>query len=204
LRSRKTTSSEGASSRMAPLASVILCLTLALLRSFSPTRISTIASTSSTMMSPYAINFGVSRARRELDILQTASVASTVPAPPASVLTSVSHRLPSGIHAPPGLRFPSGAIIGRYFVLHGVQVTELNTSFAVWALDLGLDGASGLRGSRDYLRWMRIDQGIEGSWSRAVYAGSSLVAFGTPSGNLRADYSRRQVSSLVSPLPASC
>src|SRR5260370_14739470 len=90
----------------------------------------------------------------------------------------------NGPALPPGLRFPTGAIIGKYLIVAGTYLAQSYQSFSLWALDL------------DEMTWSRIDPGsilISGSWSRGeLWAGASAyVIFGNRSGNLVEDYNRR-------------
>ena len=85
---------------------------------------------------------------------------------------------------PPGLRFPTGAIIGKHLIIAGTYLGESQQSFSLWALDL------------NELTWSRIDPGTTlttGSWSRGeLWAeANKYVVFGNRAGDLLEDYNRR-------------
>ena len=90
----------------------------------------------------------------------------------------------NGPALPPGLRFPTGAIIGKHLIIAGTYLAQSYQSFSLWALDL------------DEMTWSRIDPGtilMTGSWSRGeLWAEASVyVIFGNRMGNLVEDYNRR-------------
>src|SRR5258708_18787291 len=85
---------------------------------------------------------------------------------------------------PPGLRFPTGAIIGKHLIIAGTYLTQSQQSFSLWTLDL------------NEMTWSRIDPGTfltTGSWSRGeLWAEASIyVVFGNRTGSLVEDYNRR-------------
>lgn len=47
---------------------------------------------------------------------------------------------------PPGLRFPTGDVVGRHLILMGIHFAPMqeDDSFAIWALDLGEEGSTGV------------------------------------------------------------
>ena len=90
----------------------------------------------------------------------------------------------SGTALPPGLRFPTGAVLGNHFILAGIYLASSYQSFSIWALDLTT------------MAWSRIDPGstlASGSWCRACLWASSnkFVVFGNRQGSLLDDYNRR-------------
>ncbi|KAG8805683.1 hypothetical protein FRC17_005386, partial [Serendipita sp. 399] len=92
-----------------------------------------------------------------------------------------------GTALPPGLRFPTGAILGHYLVIAGTYLAHSYQSFSIWALDL------------ISMTWSRIDPGATlstGSWSRGVLweNGNRFLIFGNKDGNLVEDYNRRLLS----------
>lgn len=92
-----------------------------------------------------------------------------------------------GTSLPPGLRFPTGAILGHHLVISGIYLAHSYQSFSVWALDLVS------------MTWSRIDPGATlatGSWSRGVLWEQSnrFLIFGSKEGNLVEDYNRRLLS----------
>ncbi|KIK26784.1 hypothetical protein PISMIDRAFT_94478 [Pisolithus microcarpus 441] len=93
----------------------------------------------------------------------------------------------NGSTFPPGLRFPSGAILGTHFIIAGTYLAHTYQSYSIWALDL------------HSMTWSRIDPGnalATGSWFRAcLWAETNkFVIFGNRNGNLVEDYNRRLLS----------
>ncbi|KAG8969389.1 hypothetical protein FRC03_003080 [Tulasnella sp. 419] len=93
----------------------------------------------------------------------------------------------SGVSLPPGLRFPTGAILGSHLIIAGTYLAHSYQSFSIWALDLVS------------MAWSRIDAGSTlgaGSWSRGVLwaEANKFLIFGNRAGNLVEDYNRRLLS----------
>ncbi|CCM03521.1 uncharacterized protein FIBRA_05655 [Fibroporia radiculosa] len=93
----------------------------------------------------------------------------------------------NGTSFPPGLRFPTGAILGTYFIVAGTYLSQTYQSFSIWALDL------------INMTWARIDPGSAlstGSWFRSCLwpAENKFMVFGNRHGNLVEDYNRRLLS----------
>lgn len=93
----------------------------------------------------------------------------------------------TGSTFPPGLRFPSGAILGNHLIIAGTYLAHSYQSFSIWALDL------------ISMTWSKIDPGKaidSGSWFRScLYADANrLMVFGNRDGNLVEDYNRRLLS----------
>jgi hypothetical protein len=90
----------------------------------------------------------------------------------------------TGFSLPPGLRFPTGAIIGTHLIIAGTYLAHSYQSFSIWALELRS------------MTWTRIEPGATlstGSWSRGVLWANKakFIAFGNREGNLVEDYNRR-------------
>jgi leucine-zipper-like transcriptional regulator 1 len=90
----------------------------------------------------------------------------------------------TGSSLPPGLRFPTGAVLGHYLILTGTYLAHTFQTYSIWALDLTTNA------------WHRIEPGaplLAGSWFRsALYAeGNKLLVFGDRHGSLVEDYNRR-------------
>jgi hypothetical protein len=88
---------------------------------------------------------------------------------------------------PPGLRFPTGAILGTHLIIAGTYLAHSYQSFSIWVLDLVA------------MTWSRIDPGkaVEaGSWFRGcLWAETNkFLVFGNRNGNLVDDYNRRLLS----------
>lgn len=93
----------------------------------------------------------------------------------------------TGTSFPPGLRFPTGAILGTFFIVAGTYLSQTYQSFSIWALDL------------INMTWSRIDPGsalATGSWFRSCLwpAANRFLVFGNRHGNLVEDYNRRLLS----------
>ena len=95
----------------------------------------------------------------------------------------------TGQFFPPGLRFPSGAILGTHFIVAGTYLSQSFQSFSIWALDLVS------------MTWSRIDPGStlsssSGSWFRScLWADANkYLVFGNRHGSLVEDYNRRLLS----------
>ncbi|KAI8390068.1 hypothetical protein BD560DRAFT_319417 [Blakeslea trispora] len=93
----------------------------------------------------------------------------------------------SGTYLPPGLRFPSGDIMGHHLILTGTYLTPTHQSFHIWALNL------------TNLVWVRIDTGsllTHGSWNRGVLFEDrqQFIVFGDKQRDLLEDYNHRQVN----------
>lgn len=116
--------------------------------------------------------------KRELEVIG--------PLPSDFTITDRSGSM-SGSALPPGLRFPTGAILGQHLVIAGTYLAHSYQSFSIWALDLV------------NMTWSRIDPGAtlaSGSWSRGVLweRGNRFLIFGNREGNLVEDYNRRLLS----------
>ena len=92
----------------------------------------------------------------------------------------------TGTAFPPGLRFPTGAILGTHFIIAGTYLSQTFQSFSVWTLDLVS------------MTWSRIDPGsaLAGSWFRSCLwpEANKFLIFGNRHGNLVEDYNRRLLS----------
>ncbi|KAH6657950.1 hypothetical protein BKA67DRAFT_202886 [Truncatella angustata] len=94
----------------------------------------------------------------------------------------------SGAYSPPGLRFPNGGVIDRYFVVSGTYLTSSKQEYALWALDL------------KNLTWARIDAGgsifSQGSWNRGVLWNrrNTFVILGNRKRSLVDDYNHRRIN----------
>ncbi|KAI9468477.1 MAG: hypothetical protein EXX96DRAFT_106804 [Benjaminiella poitrasii] len=91
----------------------------------------------------------------------------------------------SGVTLPPGLRFPSGDLLGHHLILTGTYLTPTHRSFHIWALNL------------TNLVWTRIETGTilsHGSWNRGVLHAQRFLVFGDKTRDLLEDYNHRQVN----------
>ncbi|KAI9256239.1 hypothetical protein BY458DRAFT_441815 [Sporodiniella umbellata] len=123
-------------------------------------------------------NYNFSNVTRDLESFPSLS--------PTSEFKNHSSNM-SGGSLPPGLRFPSGHILGQYMIITGVYLTSTVHTFQVWALNLV------------NLTWTRIDVGSTltySSWSKTCldYSKQKLIVFGNKSRKLLDDYSHRRAN----------
>ncbi|KAI6147103.1 hypothetical protein BKA82DRAFT_1004565 [Pisolithus tinctorius] len=124
-------------------------------------------------------NYNFTDVKRELQVFS--------PLPDTDFTITEQSSSMNGSAFPPGLRFPSGAILGTHFIIAGTYLAHTYQSYSIWALDLLT------------MAWSRIDPGnalAAGSWFRAcLWAETNkLVIFGNRNGNLVEDYNRRLLS----------
>lgn len=90
-----------------------------------------------------------------------------------------------GTRLPPGLRFPTGHILGHYIIVSGTCLSTNLKSFQTWALDLLT------------LAWTPIDTGcdiLSGSWNRGVVSGKKFYILGHTQRDLKDDYNSRRTN----------
>lgn len=97
-----------------------------------------------------------------------------------------SHQM-GGVTLPPGLRFPTGALLGPYLLISGTYLANATQSFSIWSLHLPT------------MVWSRIESGSAlstGSWNRALlWPGKNrLVVAGHKERDLVSDYNHRQTN----------
>ncbi|KAI0917329.1 hypothetical protein AcW1_007454 [Taiwanofungus camphoratus] len=124
-------------------------------------------------------NYNFTDVQRELEIFSPLSDNDFTVSDRSGAMT--------GSAFPPGLRFPTGAILGTHFIVAGTYLSQTYQSFSIWALDLV------------QMTWQRIDPGsplANGSWFRSCLwpAANKFVVFGNRHGNLVEDYNRRLLS----------
>ncbi|KDQ62538.1 hypothetical protein JAAARDRAFT_122270 [Jaapia argillacea MUCL 33604] len=124
-------------------------------------------------------NYNFTDVKRELEVF--------TPQPGRDFTISDRSSAMNGTAFPPGLRFPTGAILGTHLIIAGTYLAHTYQSFSVWALDLIT------------MSWSRIDPGSAlstGSWFRGcLWAESNkFLIFGNRHGNLVEDYNRRLLS----------
>nr|ODN90063.1 regulatory protein ral2 [Cryptococcus depauperatus CBS 7841] len=134
-------------------------------------------------------NYDFAKVRRELDVIApdgTESVPSAKhSSPPDFVIRDESHRM-RGSSQPPGLRFPTGGIVGNHFILCGLYLASVSGAFSIWALNL------------DTMTWKHLEPQVlsSGSWNRALVwtDKAKVLVFGNSQYDLASDYSRRAVN----------
>ncbi|KIM43316.1 hypothetical protein M413DRAFT_69557 [Hebeloma cylindrosporum] len=124
-------------------------------------------------------NYNFTDVKRELEVF--------FPLPDADFTIQDRSSAMTGSTSPPGLRFPTGAILGTHLIIAGTYLAHSYQSFSIWVLDLTA------------MTWSRIDPGkaIEtGSWFRGcLWADANkFLIFGNRHGNLVDDYNRRLLS----------
>jgi len=117
--------------------------------------------------------------KRELEVF--------TPQPPAGFSVTDRSDAMSGTALPPGLRFPTGALLGTSLIIAGTYLAHSYQAFSIWSLDL------------TSMMWTRIEPGTalaSGSWCRAVLwrESNKLLVFGNREGNLVEDYNHRLLS----------
>ena len=101
---------------------------------------------------------------------------------------TLSEKQMTGSYSPPGLRFPNGGVIDKYFIVSGTYLTSSKQEYALWALDLRT------------LSWSRIDAGgsvfSQGSWNRGILWNrrNSFVILGNRKRSLVEDYNHRRIN----------
>lgn len=140
-------------------------------------------------------NYDFAKVRRELEVLspldgqaeEAADPASSdkYTSPPGFSMRDLSTRV-SGSSQPPGLRFPTGGIVGNHFVLCGLYLASTSAAFSIWTLNLTTH------------RWKHIEPPVlaSGSWNIVVLDAHAarLLIFGNAGSDLATDYSKRAVS----------
>ena len=137
-------------------------------------------------------NYDFAKVRRELDVFTASDEVIQIPpastkhtSPPCFFIDDQSSRL-GGATMPPGLRFPTGGIVGNYFILCGLYLASTSAAFSVWSLDLTTK------------QWRHLEPAVlnTGSWNRAVVwpEQAKLLVFGNSGFDLASDYGRRAVN----------
>lgn len=126
-------------------------------------------------------NYNFTDVKREMEVVQTEGD------PLRSLSIEDRSKLMNGVNLPPGLRFPTGAILGSHLIISGTYLANTSQTFAIWALHIPT------------LHWSRLDVGpllATGSWNRGVLWSQQnrLVIFGHRGRDLVADYNHRQTN----------
>ncbi|CAG8584491.1 8279_t:CDS:2 [Paraglomus occultum] len=124
-------------------------------------------------------NYNFTNVKRELQVI----------APPTTANYQIMDHSAnmSGPFLPPGLRFPTGGILGHHIIISGTYLTDGGQTFSIWALNLA------------NLIWTRIDTGscfMHGSWNRGVMceAMNKYAVLGHRDRSLVDDYNHRQTN----------
>ncbi|ODN86083.1 regulatory protein ral2 [Cryptococcus wingfieldii CBS 7118] len=133
-------------------------------------------------------NYDFAKVRRELDIISPSSSSQPTAkhSPPPNYEILDKSALMRGSSQPPGLRFPTGGIVGNHFILCGLYLASVSGKFSIWALNM------------DTMTWRHIEPAAlaGGSWNRAVVWAErgKVLVFGNSQLDLAQDYSRRAVN----------
>lgn len=135
-------------------------------------------------------NYNFADVQRALDMI-------SAPSPPdwTSTVSPLSELMVGSPSLPPGLRFPTAAMVGSHLVLTGTLITQQVSSFAIWTLDVSKAITPADAVKRPSLQWQRIDAGHalrSGSWNRAVSWRNNVVILGDRDRDIAIDYNRRQ------------
>lgn len=137
-------------------------------------------------------NYDFAKVRREFEIIHPLDGVDAEPVTsdkfasiPGYTVRDLSTKM-SGVSQPPGLRFPSGGIVGHHFVLTGLYLASTSGAFSIWALDLTA------------MVWTHIEPTVlkTGSWNRPVLCPDTarLLVFGCADSDLTTDYGKRAVN----------
>nr|CAG8495063.1 5748_t:CDS:2 [Entrophospora candida] len=123
-------------------------------------------------------NYNFADVKRELQLI-------TPPTIPNYQIVDHSTNMSGAL--PPGLRFPTGAILGQHLIISGTYLTSPCQTFSIWALNLA-----------NFI-WIRIDTGscfLQGSWNRGVLceATNKYYVLGHRDRSLVDDYNHRQTN----------
>ncbi|KAK9898655.1 galactose oxidase [Cystobasidium minutum MCA 4210] len=135
-------------------------------------------------------NYNFADVQRALDMISPPSTPDWT-----SSICPLSEYMTGTPSLPPGLRFPTAAMVGTHLVLTGTLITQQVSSFAIWTLDLSKAVTPEDVLKRPSLAWQRIDAGHalrSGSWNRAVAWKNSVVILGDRDRDIAIDYNRRQ------------
>ncbi|PWN20689.1 hypothetical protein BCV69DRAFT_282908 [Microstroma glucosiphilum] len=142
-------------------------------------------------------NYNFTDVKRELEIIKvskakkqtTLSDLNGIDDKPQALTLQDHSASMQGAHAtaglPPGLRFPTGVIIGDYLLVSGTYLANTSQAFSIWSLYL------------PKLIWSRLDLGPlinQGSWNRATVSAKrgQMFIFGNRERDLVTDYNHRQ------------
>lgn len=137
-------------------------------------------------------NYDFAKVRREFEVLRPLDGQTAPPtasdkfvSPPDYMVRDISSKM-AGVTQPPGLRFPSGSIVGHHFVLTGLYLASTTAAFSIWVLDLTT------------MVWRHIEPVAlaTGSWNRSVLCPDTgrLLVFGNAESDLLTDYAKRAVN----------
>ncbi|CAO3640878.1 unnamed protein product [Cunninghamella blakesleeana] len=133
-------------------------------------------------------NYNFADVNRELQLITRSSPSETsFSNKGTSISFENASKLMTGSSMPPGLRFPTGEVIGQHLIIAGTYLSPQTQSYSLWGLNIAS------------LVWTRIDSGSifgSGSWNRGVLHSSynRYLVFGNINRNLLEDYNHRQVN----------
>ncbi|KAI8387458.1 hypothetical protein BD560DRAFT_382562 [Blakeslea trispora] len=104
--------------------------------------------------------------------------------PNASMFSNHASKM-NGSNLPPGLRFPTGSLMGHYLVISGTYLSSTQKGYQIWALNL------------TNLSWSQMDTGSamsSGSWNRGLLSNQKYYVLGHSQRDLKDDYSYRRTN----------
>jgi hypothetical protein len=137
-------------------------------------------------------NYDFAKIRRELEVIHPLDEGTPLspsshkynPLPSHGIIDRSSEM--AGPSQPPGLRFPTGGIVGNHFLLCGLYLASTSAAYSIWALNLST------------MAWKHLEPQVlsTGSWNRAVLwpEKAKLLVFGNSKLDLAADYGKRAVN----------
>ena len=135
-------------------------------------------------------NYNFADVRRALDVIS----APVSPDWETDVL-DLSAQMAGAPSLPPGLRFPTAAMVGSHLILTGTLITQQVSSFAIWTLNLSKAATLAQARQGHKLAWQKVDGGSalrSGSWNRAAAWRNCIVVLGDRDRDIAIDYNRRQ------------
>jgi hypothetical protein len=128
-------------------------------------------------------NYNFTDVRREMEVIRLPSGSQHQ----SSVDIEDTSDSMTGSSLPPGLRFPTGAVLGVHLLISGTYLANTSQTFALWALHLPT------------MTWTRLDVGpllSTGSWNRGIlwHSQNRKIIFGHRDRELVADYNHRQTN----------
>ncbi|KAI8079959.1 uncharacterized protein BX664DRAFT_341898 [Halteromyces radiatus] len=136
-------------------------------------------------------NYNFADVNRELQLITRSSFSTKLAGVDERDINQISVEnvsdMMTGSVMPPGLRFPTGDVLGQHMVIAGTYLSPQNQSYSLWGLNTVT------------LAWTRVDTGEifnTGSWNRGVLDAerNRYLIFGNMHRNLLEDYNHRQVN----------
>lgn len=132
-------------------------------------------------------NFNFTDVKREFEVVTLPQRDEETGEPMGPITIEDKSQRIGGHTLPPGLRFPTGSIVGQYLIVSGTYLANTSQAFSIWALHL------------TSLTWQRLEIGphlASGSWNKAVFwpAENRMLILGNRDRDLVEDYNHRQTN----------